>query len=160
MDCDNKITHFFPLDLEPEKRNWNLHDVNKITINPVVIMNIMEKLEQWPVDQTEFQPYCQRIVLNHWQSQSQPSGKPALTSDRTQLDSRELWSFQVLRREVRNQTQQPGYQSAILNNYPWCLSLCEGYINKSPGTTWIYRKPSVWLSETSILPGSIIKVLW
>ena len=86
MDCDNKITHFFPLDLEPEKRNCNLHDVNKITINPVVIINIMEKLEQWPVDQTEFQPYCQRIVLNHWQSQSQPSGKPALTSDRTQLD--------------------------------------------------------------------------
>ena len=45
MDCDNKITHFFPLDLEPEKRNWNLQDVDKITINPVVIMNIMKKLE-------------------------------------------------------------------------------------------------------------------
>ena len=86
MDCDNKITHFFPLDLEPEKRNLNLQDVDKITINPVVIMNIMEKLEQWPVDQTEFQPYCQRIVLNHWQSQSRLSCKPALTSDRTQLD--------------------------------------------------------------------------
>ena len=35
MDCDNKITYFFPLDLEPEKRNWNLQDVDKITINPV-----------------------------------------------------------------------------------------------------------------------------
>ena len=45
MDCDNKITHFFPLDLEPEKQNWNLHDVDKITINPVVIMKIIEKLE-------------------------------------------------------------------------------------------------------------------
>ena len=45
MDCDNKITYFFPLDLEPEKQNWNLHDVDKVTINPVVIMKIMQKLE-------------------------------------------------------------------------------------------------------------------
>ena len=45
MDCANKITHICPLDLEPNSQYWNLHNVDKIQINPKIIRNIVEKLE-------------------------------------------------------------------------------------------------------------------
>ena len=43
QDCKNELTHFCPLDLEPNLQNY--HDINHITINPIVIQSIMEKLE-------------------------------------------------------------------------------------------------------------------
>ena len=43
QDCKNERVHFCPLDMEPNLQNF--HDVNHITINPIVIQSIMEKLE-------------------------------------------------------------------------------------------------------------------
>ena len=45
MDCENQYTHFCPLDQEDDKQHWNLHDINKLTINPDIIQSIMEKLD-------------------------------------------------------------------------------------------------------------------
>ena len=45
MDCENQFTHICPLDQDPNKQIWNLHDVNKIIVNPEMIQAIMEKLD-------------------------------------------------------------------------------------------------------------------
>ena len=45
MDCENQYTHFCPLDLEESEQSQNLHDMNKLVINPDIIQSIMEKLD-------------------------------------------------------------------------------------------------------------------